>query len=85
MNNDEIDQIAEFVEREDIGGVHLHHVLYFDPGAGAFILESRGRGYWDGDLSYTELDSQEAYEWCTEVAGMDPDEAARRVVGERGL
>ena len=83
-HDDEIDQITEFVERydEDSG---FHHVLYFDPDAGAFIRESRGFGFWDGDLTCAGLDSQEAYEWLTKIVGMDPDEAAILVVGERGL
>ena len=78
-HDDENDQIAEFTERDHLGEVH--HVLYFDPGEGAFVLESQGFGEWDGDLSRAYLDSQEAYQWLTEVAGMEPVEAARRVVG----
>ncbi len=74
-----MEKIAEFVERDGGGGVV--HTLSFDPVAVAFTLESRGFDYWDGDLSRTDLDSQEAFEWATEVAGMDPDEAARRIVG----
>ncbi len=79
-HDDEIDRLAEFTERyEDMGGVH--HVLYFDPGEGAFILESRGFGDWDGDLSRAELNSQEAFEWLTEAAGMEPVAAARAIIG----
>ena len=79
-HDDEPDRITEFTERyEDMGGVH--HVLYFDPGEGAFVLESQGFGEWDGDLTHAGLDSQEAYQWLTEFVEMDPDEAARRIVG----
>ena len=78
-HDDENDQIAEFTERDHLGEVH--HVLYFDPGEGGFVLQSRGFGYWDGDESYTVLDSHDAYQWLTGVAGMEPVEAARRVVG----
>ena len=80
MSNEmEMEKIAEFVERDGAGGTV--HTLFFDPVAGAFTLESRGFDYWDGDLSRTDLDSQEAYEWATEIAGMAPGEAARRIVG----
>jgi hypothetical protein len=79
-HDDEIDQITEFVERydEDSG---FRHILTFDPDAGAFILKSSGFGFWTGDWSRAGLDSQEAYQWLTEVAGMEPVEAARRIVG----
>ena len=80
MTNDEtIDKIVEFTERDHLGEVH--YVLYFDPGEGAFILESRGLGYLEDDLFHTELDSQQAYQWLVEVAGMEPVEAAWRIIG----
>lgn len=79
-DDNEMEKIAEYREEETPGFI-THDTLYFDPAGGAFVLESVGFGMNDGELARTELDSQEAYQWATEVAGMDPDEAARRVVG----
>ena len=80
-NNDfEVEKIAEFLEEHGTGS-GIHHTLYFDPDGGTFVLESLGVELNDGDVSLTDLDSQKALEWLTEVAGMEPVEAARRIVG----
>lgn len=81
-DNDEIEmeKIAEHLE-EDTPGCGVHHTLYFDDDCGKFVLESVGFGMNDGELARAELDSQEAFEWSVNVAGMGDDEAARRVIG----
>lgn len=79
-NNDAIEKIAEFLE-EQVPGCGTHHVLYFDPDSGKFVLESVGVEINEGDVEVADFDSQEAFEWATEVADMSPGEAARRIVG----
>ena len=80
MSNYEAKKIAEFLE-EQVPGCGTHHTLYFDPDSGKFVLESVGVEINEGDVAVTDLDSQEAFLWATEVAGMSPGEAARRIVG----
>ncbi len=76
----EVEKIAEFLD--DFGnGSGTHHTLLFDPDGGTFVLESVGVEFHEGDVSFTDMDSQEAYEWCIHVAGLEPVEAARRIVG----
>ena len=74
-----MEKIVEF--REDMGEVVVvQHVLSFDEDSGTFVLESLDCGIFPESVVVT-LDSQEACQWATEVAGLDPDEAARRVIG----
>lgn len=81
MNSDyEIEKIAEFLDDKG-DGFGTHHTLYFDPDGGKFLLESIGVEINEGDVLLEDLDSQEAYEWCVHTAGMEPVEAARRIVG----
>ena len=76
----DMETIVEYME--DYGdGSGTHHILYFCCDSGTFILESAGVLFNDGDLTIEDFDSQEALEWCTEYAGMDPVEAARRIIG----
>lgn len=79
MSNDEMEKIVEF--REEMGDVVVvQHTLSFCEDSGTFVLESRDEGFFPESVVAT-LDSQAAYEWATEVAGMEPSEAARRIIG----
>ena len=74
-----METIVEYME--DLGdGTGIHHVLYFCDDSGTFILESTGVDLHEG-TEIEDFNDQEALEWCIEFAGMDPDEAARRIVG----
>ena len=76
----EIEKIAEFLE-EQVPGCGTHHTLYFDNDSGKFVLESVGVEINEGDVSMTDLDSQEALDWLTTVAGMPYMAAARAIIG----
>jgi hypothetical protein len=76
----EIEKIAEYLE-EEVRGCGTHHVLYFDPDSGKFVLESVGVEINEGDMEVADLDAQEALEWLTRVAGMPYMAAVRAVIG----
>ena len=79
MSNAGMETIVEYME--DMGdGTGIHHTLYFCDDSGTFILESIGVAFHEG-VELEDFNDAEALEWCIEFAGMDPDEAARRIVG----
>jgi hypothetical protein len=75
-----METIVEFLE--DHGdGFGTHHTLSWCDDAGIFILEAQDVSILPCPSGVIEMDSQEAFEWATEYAGMDPVEAARRIIG----
>lgn len=79
-NRNELETIVEYLE--DCGnGSGVHHSLYFCGDSGTFVLESVGVEFNDGDVSLEDFNDEEALEWCVQFAGLDHDEALRRIVG----
>ena len=79
-NCETLEKIVEYLEAPN-PGFGTHHTLYFDQDEGVFILESLGVDINEGDVEMTDLDSQQAFEWATSVAGMEPMAAARKIIG----
>ena len=79
-NCGDMETIVEFLE--DHGdGFGTHHTLYFCEDSGTFVLELQDVSILPCPSGVIEMDSQEAFEWATEYAGMDYVEAARRIIG----
>ena len=79
-NCGDMETIVEYLE--DHGdGFGTHHTLSWCEDTGTFIWEALDVSILPCPSGVTEMDSQEAYEWATEYAGMDPVEAARRIIG----
>ena len=76
----DMETIVEYLE--DHGdGFGTHYTLSWSDDAGIFVLEAQDVSILPCPSGVIEMDSQEAFEWATEYAGMDPVEAARRIIG----
>ena len=80
MSNYQAEKIGEFLE-EQVPGCGTHHTLYFDPDSGKFVLESVGVEINEGDVEMTDMESDEALDWLTQVAGVPYMKAVRAIIG----